>query len=141
MDVIALREPGQPRVIQSNGITTIAVQTRTINERSQFSYLLRIVLFFWRAMLLLSWRQLRFRYDVVHIHSVPDFLVFTAWLPKLMGAKLILDIHDLLPELYASKFGVNQNSLIFTFLLAVERISVAFADHIITANDLWHEKC
>ena len=51
------------------------------------------------------------KYDVIHIHSVPDPLVFTAFLPKLVGAKIILDIHDLLPELYASKFGVSLNSL------------------------------
>lgn len=140
VDAIALREPGQPRVVHDSGISRIAVQTRTVNERSQFSYLFRILLFFWRAMLLVSWRQLRYRYDVIHIHSVPEFLVFTAWLPKLMGTKLILDIHDLLPEFYISKFEAGQTSLIFKFLLAVERLSVAFVDHVITANDLWHEK-
>jgi glycosyltransferase involved in cell wall biosynthesis len=138
VDVIALREPGRPKVSDRNGVTVTGVQTRTFHERSGFSYLVRILLFFVRTMFLLSLRQLRRRYDVVHIHSVPDFLVFTAWLPKLMGAKLILDIHDLLPELYASKFGAGRS--IFRLLLLVERGSIAFADHLITANDLWHQK-
>ena len=140
VDVITLREPGQPRIATSDGVTVIGVQSRNVNERSQFSYLFRILLFFVRAMLVVSWRQLKFRYDVVHVHSVPDFLVFTAWLPKLMGTKLILDIHDLLPELYSSKFGVHPESVIFKLLLAVERASTAFSDHVITANELWQVK-
>ena len=138
VDVIALREPGRPRVSERNGVTVIGVQARTFHERRQLSYLVRILMFFVRTMFLLALRNLRRRYDVVHIHSVPDFLVFTAWLPKLMGAKLILDIHDLLPELYASKFGAGSG--MFRFMLLLERGSIAFVDHVITANDLWHRK-
>jgi glycosyltransferase involved in cell wall biosynthesis len=140
VDVVALRVVGQPRKSMYGRIQVTGVQTREVNERSRFSYLIRILLFFMHATVLLSWRCLRSRYDLIHIHSVPDFLVFTAWLPKLTGAKIILDIHDLLPELYASKFGVGHDSPVFKVLLAVEKASIAFADHVITANDLWHQK-
>ena len=140
VDVVTLREPGRPRISRSAGVTLFGIQNRTVNERSQFAYLLRILLFFVCAMFLVSWRQLRFGYDLVHVHSVPDFLVFTAWLPKLMGAKVILDIHDLLPELYASKFNGSSQTFMFRLLLGVERLSTAFADHVITANDLWQER-
>jgi glycosyltransferase involved in cell wall biosynthesis len=140
VDVITLRENKGPRTTFRDGVQVIGIQTRQVNERSQFSYLLRILLFFVRAMFVVSWRHVRRRYDVVHVHSVPDFLVFTAWLPKLTGAKVILDIHDLLPELYASKFGTGEDSLVYRALLLVERLSVAFADHLITANDLWQRK-
>jgi glycosyltransferase involved in cell wall biosynthesis len=140
VDVIALRESGRPQVFMSEGVKVIGVQEREVNEQTRFSYLLRIILFFLRTMVVLSWRHLRVRYDVIHVHSVPDFLVFTAWLPKLMGARIVLDIHDLLPELYASKFAMDRKSLTFRLLLAIERISIRFVDHLITANDLWHEK-
>ena len=53
----------------------------------------------------------RNRYDVIHIHNMPDFLVFAAWYPKLTGAKLILDIHDVVPELFANKFRTKLKSL------------------------------
>jgi len=140
VDVIALRVPGKPRTTRTRGVLVTGIQTRNFTERSPLSYLARIVLFFVRASSVLSWRQLRKRYDIVHVHSVPDFLVFTAWLPKLMGAKLILDIHDVLPELYASKFGVSSDALIFKVLLLIEKVSIAFANHVITANDIWHNK-
>ena len=44
-------------------------------------------------------------YDLIHVHSVPDFEVFAVLIPKLLGAKIILDIHDIVPEFYASKFN------------------------------------
>jgi glycosyltransferase involved in cell wall biosynthesis len=88
----------------------------------------------------LAWRQQRAPYDYVHVHSVPDFLVFSAWAPKLGGAGLMLDIHDVLPEFYASKFKIDRGSLMFRALLTAERWSCAFADHVIAANHLWQKK-
>ncbi len=140
IEVLALRKPGKPRESAVKGVRITAIQKREVNERSQLAYMLRILLFFLRATAVLTWRQLHARYDLVHVHSVPDFLIFTAWLPKLMGARVILDIHDLLPELYASKFGVGEDSPIFRTMLLLERASTAFANHVITANDIWHAK-
>ena len=84
--------------------------------------------------------QLRRRYDIVHVHSVPDFEVFAALVPKLGGAKLILDIHDIVPEFYAAKFGVAEGSAVVRALKLAERWSTGFADHVIVANDIWLEK-
>lgn len=45
-----------------------------------------------------------------------------------------------MPELYASKFGVDTSSLVFRGLRVVERISAACANHVIAPNHLWGEK-
>jgi glycosyltransferase involved in cell wall biosynthesis len=74
------------------------------------------------------------------VHSVPDFLVFSALPAKALGAKVILDIHDILPEFFASKFGASKQSLKFKLLLLAEYLSVRFSDHVIIANDLWYER-
>jgi len=76
----------------------------------------------------------------VHVHSVPDFEVFAALVPKLGGAKIILDIHDIVPEFYAAKFGVDPGSIAFRALKWMERWSASFANHVIVANDLWLDK-
>jgi len=81
--------------------------------------------------------HVRNRYDVIHIHNMPDFLVFAAWYPKMTGAKLILDIHDIVPELFANKFRSGFNSVYVKLLKIVERLSAGFADHVIVSNDLW----
>ena len=77
---------------------------------------------------------------MVHVHNVPDFLVFSAAFPKWKGVPVILDIHDLLPEFYASKFKVSHNSFLFKLLTFVERCSAAFATHVIIANHLWRDR-
>jgi glycosyltransferase involved in cell wall biosynthesis len=71
---------------------------------------------------------------------VPDFLVFAAIGPRLLGARIILDIHDLLLEFYAGKFGTREDSGLFRSLLFVERLSCRFAHHVIVANHLWYDK-
>lgn len=138
--VIALRRPDQPRRGESNGVQVHRVQRRAVNERGPWSYLLKILWFFAQSTVWLTVLQLRRRFDVVHVHNVPDFLVFTAIVPRLTGAAIVLDIHDILPELYAGKFGTAQESRLFKVLLQVERLSCRFSDHVIVANHLWHEK-
>ncbi len=139
VDVIALRRSGQSFVGRLDGVRVIRIQRRSITENSAVAYLTKLVWFFTKAATLLTALHLRRRYDVVHVHNVPDFLVFAAFLPKLTGARVILDIHDILPELYRGKFGTGDQSTTFKLLLMVERASCSFADHVIVANDLWHE--
>ena len=140
VDVIALRRPSQPRLGYSRGVRVFRVQRRVVTEKSPWTYLAKILWFFAQASALLAFLQLRKRYDIVHVHNVPDFLIVAALVPKLMGSRVILDIHDILPELYATKFGASSDSAVFRWLALVERLSCRLADHVIVANDLWREK-
>jgi glycosyltransferase involved in cell wall biosynthesis len=137
VDAIVLGRPGQPREAFVNGVRVLRIQQREKNERGKLTYLWRIVQFLFRSMFEVNRQHGRQRYDLVHVHSVPDFEVFAAWWPKLTGAKIILDIHDIVPEFYAAKFGVRNDSLVFKALTWIERASCALADHVIVANDLW----
>jgi glycosyltransferase involved in cell wall biosynthesis len=140
VEAIALRRDMQPEEAVINGVKVIRIQRRVKNESGKLSYLTRIVKFFFRSMVEITRRHLKEPYDLIHVHSVPDFEVFAAFVPKLNGAKIILDIHDIVPEFYAAKFKVGQDSLVFSALKFVEKLSAAFADHVIIANDLWLEK-
>jgi glycosyltransferase involved in cell wall biosynthesis len=140
VDVIGIGRPGAPAFEVHRGVNVHRIQSREVNERCVFDYGIRILRFLAMAAFTLTKRHLRGRYDVIHVHSVPDFLVFATILPKLLGARVILDIHDILPEFYASKFRVSQQSLVFQLLLFVEKVSIGFANHVIIANHLWHER-
>lgn len=141
VDVIALWRDGHPAVNSDvMGVHVFRVQGRIKDEKSKFAYLIKILRFFWRSMVLMTRLQWKERYNLVHVHSVPDFEVFAAWLPKLMGAKVILDIHDIVPEFYASKFNASPKSLIFSCLVAMERASTAFSDHVIASNHIWQKR-
>ena len=91
--------------------------------------------FFFRCLLKITWLQLEKRYRVMHVNNMPDFFVFCSLLPKRMGAKVILDIHDPMPNTFASKFQKEENGLPFKLLLWEQQISASFADQVITVHD------
>ena len=140
VEVIALRRETDPATESVNGVLVNRIQYRKVNEKGRLPYLFRILRFMLVATLVLARRQITRRYQIIHVHSVPDFLVFAALFPRLLGARVILDIHDILPELYASKFGIAPRALLFKLLVLTERVSIAFSDHVLVANDLWKER-
>jgi len=140
VEVVSLKQPGQQRCGSLNGVKIFRIQNREINEKTKFDYLFRVVLFLINSFLFIAKCQLKNRYDLIHVHSVPDFEVFAALIPKLMGTKLILDIHDIVPEFYASKFNSGGNSLFSMLLKIVEKICCAFVDHVIISNHIWGER-
>jgi glycosyltransferase involved in cell wall biosynthesis len=140
VDVIALAHTGAPRVEVIDGVHVYRIQKREINERNAVSFLFRIIRFLFTAMAVLTWKHIRNPYQLVHVHSVPDFLVGAALPLRLAGVPVILDSHDILPEFYASKFGVGQNSLMYRALLMVERWSARLSSHVIIANHLWYQR-
>ncbi len=140
VDVIALsRGGGPPGTKQIKGVQVYQIQSREMNERHPWTYALRLLRFLWNSSVFLTRRHKRTRYDLIHIHNVPDFLVFAAWYPKWTGAKLILDIHDIVPELYLNKFGAKPHALTVRLLRGIEKAAAAFVDHVIVSNHLWAE--
>lgn len=137
VEVISLRRPDQERETILHGVKVRRIQKRVKNERKKRSYFFRLLLFFFRSMLVITLSHLRHPYRIIHVHSVPDFLVFAAWIPKLTGTRVILDIHDLSPELYAIKFSGHRNSAAYRLLCLIERLACGFADHVIVPNHLW----
>ncbi len=140
VDVIALKKEGQAASASLNGVNVFRIQKRVVNEKGAVSHLLRHLSFLLKAAGLLTRQSLRNHYDIIHVHNVPDFQVFAALVPKLAGSKIILDIHDILPEFYASKFTAGGKSFVFNALLRVERLSAAFAHHVIISNHVWEER-
>ena len=140
VDAISLAHEGQATFEVIGGVRIFRIQKRLINEKGQLSYLLKLLLFFFRSAWVLTLKHIHEPYDFIHVHSVPDFEVFATLIPRLMGTRVILDIHDVVPEFYASKFKVDDSSLLFRSLVSIERLSVAYSCHTIVANDLWLEK-
>jgi glycosyltransferase involved in cell wall biosynthesis len=140
LDAIVLRREGQSSFEIIKGVHVYRIQKRVRDENKPFTYLRKLLMFFLRSAWVLTARHLQTRYDIIHVHSVPDFQVFATIVPRLMGAKVILDIHDIVPELYASKFKIRERSLSFRLLLLVEKLSVVYSDHVIISNHLWRAK-
>lgn len=142
VEVIAIETGDAPlgKRTVAKGVELITIQRRVHNERSPWSYFYRLTRFLIVASLMLRQRHIGGRYDLIHVHNIPDYMVFSSWYPKLYGAAVILDIHDIVPELFVSKFRTRMSGIVFRLLRAVEAASCAFADHVIIANHLWHQR-
>jgi len=85
------------------------------------------------------WHSLRLaarlgRFDIVHICNPPD-LMFLAVLPQtLRGARLVFDHHDLVPELYLSRFDRGKD-LLYRAVCLLEHINYRQADVVIATNE------
>jgi glycosyltransferase involved in cell wall biosynthesis/peptidoglycan/xylan/chitin deacetylase (PgdA/CDA1 family) len=141
VDVIGLSGGNErPGVEEMNGVTVYKIQHRDPDEQHKWTYAWRLFRFLLASSVSLTRLHRRNRYDLIHVHNMPDFLVFGAWYPKFTGAKLILDVHDIVPELFVSKFDAKDDDYSVAILKRLERASAAFVDHVIVSNHLWYEK-
>lgn len=140
VDVIALRSSHAGQVHELKGVNVYGIQHRAHNETGKWSYAWQLLRFLSGSFVFVSRRHYKVRYDLIHVHNVPDFLVFAALYPKWTGAKVILDIHDVVPELFAGKFDSQLDSTYIKILKIVERLSTSFSDHVIISNHLWQER-
>jgi glycosyltransferase involved in cell wall biosynthesis len=98
------------------------------------SYFYQYFTFITISATLFAFRNLRKRYDVIYVHNMPDVLVFAGLIPKLFGAKVILDQHDPMPELMMTIFNREETSFAVRVLKFLEKISLRFASQVITVN-------
>ena len=131
VDVICLRIPGNLAVDSHNGVTIYRESYRFLAQLMKLVGLgekfLKYVNFFFAAASKLTRLHIQNRYGTIQVHNMPDFLVFCALIPKLLGVPIILDMHDLMPEFYAERFG-QTGSFVARLIRFQERLACRFAD-------------
>lgn len=135
VDVLGLHERSwtTDTAAEESGVRIFSISIQRA-RKSRIRYLLEYGLSFFLLGILLTRLYFKNRYDVIHVHNMPDFLVFAGLIPKLFGAKIILDVHDPMPEVYKSKFPAHENGLGIRLMRLEEKVSTRFADAVITAN-------
>ena len=137
VDVICMSRAGEPREESLDGIRIHRLPLE--HERGVgLSAIVREYLGF----TVLAARQLtgqarRRRYRVVHVHNPPDFLLLAALPAKILfGARLVFDVHDLAPDMFAERFGSGAVGRIANGVLAgIERLALRLADEVITVHE------
>ena len=101
VDVIACTQEGEPLGVSNfDGVTLHKIFRRKQNRKGgAFSHFIPLIFFALKAFVILTRNHLRRNYDLIHVHNIPEWLVFSTWIPRLSGTKIILDLHDLVPEL------------------------------------------
>jgi len=134
VDVLALRRPGGKRTFVLNGVTVYTLPLEK-KRASLPRYLFEYAAFFLWAFVKVPLLMRRRRYAVVDVNTLPDFLIFAPAIARLMGAVLVLDMHEITPEFYMSKYGIPPDSWLVRLMKFQERISMGFADHVITITE------
>ena len=135
VDAIALRSSHSPA--KTYDVQGVTVHTVSLGKRrgSVLRYIFEYVAFLLISSFMLIRLMRRRKYAFVDINTLPDFLVFAAWYPKLKGAKVILDMHELTPEFVMSKYGVAEKNWFVRISAFLERVSMRYADYVITINE------
>jgi glycosyltransferase involved in cell wall biosynthesis len=126
---------GEYRASGNHGLLRIYRLRMRMQQAAATRYVFEYGVFFAWVLGLVSFFHARRRYDVVYVHNMPNFMVFSGLLPKISGAKIILDVHDPAAELLASIRGCDLPRWLRRLVGAEERVSISFSDAVITVNE------
>lgn len=109
------------------------------SRTGKLSYLIEYFIFIMTMFFRTTAAFIRNGYSVMHIHNMPDVLVFIPLIPKIFGARIILDLHDPTPEVFIAKYNMDQNNRFIRILTFLEKISIGFADKVLTPNKAFRD--
>jgi glycosyltransferase involved in cell wall biosynthesis len=133
-DVLCLKYADQPFVDNFYTWTLYRIPISRHRGSGILIYFLEYLSFFVFAFWFVTYLWLKRKYKIIQVHTLPDFLIFSALVPKLFGTKVILDMHELSPDFFATRYNLGRANLLVRFVTFIERVSCAFADKIITIH-------
>ena len=133
VDFICLGDETAPRRESSNGLDIIRLPIKH-RRGGKLAYAYQYSAFIVACACILALRSLKRRYNLVYVHNMPDILVLCSLVPKALGAKVILDQHDPMPELLTTIFNLDRSSVSVRLMQWVEKWSIARANLVITVN-------
>lgn len=134
VDVICLQYEDQPFFRHEDGVSLYRLPIGR-QRGGKLRYLFEFVVFQVATTALAAWLHLHHRYRVVETTSVPDWLVFAAIVPKIFGARVLLDLHECMPEYGATKYDVGLEHRMVRVLSFLEQASIRFADFVTTCTE------
>src|SRR5213593_723692 len=139
VDVICVKWPDQPLFERSGRLAVFRVP---ISRRrgGRVRYVVEFATFMVAATLLVALLAPFRRYAVVQVNSIPDSLVFVSLVPRLLGARVLLDLHECMPEFFALKYKLPAQHTLVRALGLCEQVSIRFADAAITCTEQMRER-
>jgi glycosyltransferase involved in cell wall biosynthesis len=135
VSLLGLRQAGQPLVEQLDGVMVYRLPVEH-RRGGALRYAWEYALFLTLAFLALGALHLRKRFRVVEVVNMPDLLVVCTLIPKLLGARIVLNIFDNMPELLSATRGLPASNPRVRLLALLERLCATYADHVIVTQEL-----
>jgi glycosyltransferase involved in cell wall biosynthesis len=138
--VLSLRRPELPAEEVLQGVHVRRLEEQRHQGAGLGTYLREYVSFLVRSAWAAVKLHRRHRFGLVQVHSLPDFLVFAALPLRLVGVPVLLDLHEAMPEFFVTRFPRAANPISHRLLLLQERLSMAFATHVLTVNEAFGDR-
>jgi glycosyltransferase involved in cell wall biosynthesis len=133
IDLICLGQGNSAKRETSGGLHVLRIPMRH-RRGGKLTYAFQYGSFILAASLIFALRALTHRYDLVYVHNMPDILVLSALVPKVLGARVILDLHDPMPELMRTIYDLGKDSFSVRCIRSMEKWSIARTNLVITVN-------
>ena len=133
IDVLCLKGHTQPYKDHVDGVRVYRVPLQRKRE-GKLRYLWEYFTFITLSFFFITYMHIRKHYCAIHVHNMPDILVISALIPRITGAKIILDLHDPMPEVYLAKYSLENSHPVIRLLMFLEKFSIRFADIVLTPN-------
>ncbi|HYV22440.1 MAG TPA: glycosyltransferase family 4 protein [Candidatus Bathyarchaeia archaeon] len=141
VDLICQSWPGQPREERKGRLAIHRLpQERRRQAIGKLRYLVEYGSFLVAAAVSAASLGIRRRFDVVQVNSLPDCLVFAALVPKLLGARVLLDLMEAMPEFFQIKYRLPAGHPAVRLLMFLEQQSIRFADQVLTCTEPMRER-
>jgi glycosyltransferase involved in cell wall biosynthesis len=128
--VLSLRqERNEPRV-EKDGFINYKIARRYMGS-SKLGYVWFYSKFFIASFFLSTYLFLKHKINIIHYNNSPNFIIFSCIIPRLLGCKIILDNHDLVPETVLSKFG---KGMVYKLSKIEQMLSLKFSHQVLCAD-------
>lgn len=132
VDVLALASEGRPRRELVDGVTVYRSAVRRTRQMTPWGLVSEYGRF-WMDVARFCMRAPAYR--TVVVANPPDFLVFATLAQKFRGARVVLDVHDLMTDLFAVRLEKSMASPEMRVLSLLERTSFRYADRLMTVHE------
>jgi glycosyltransferase involved in cell wall biosynthesis len=135
VEVVAMRRRGEATRELVDGVRVIRLPVHHVQGGGIGRVIVEYLVFAALAAVVVGARTISLRYDVVHVHNPPDFLIVSALIPRLLGSRVIFDIHDRSPDMFSMRFPGRAGARASVILQRVERLATALADEVVTVHN------
>ncbi len=133
VDIICLRGLNEVKEELCSGVKVNRIMESKGKEKI-IQYVMFSAHFFWKSMRYVNMLNSRNHYNLIQVHNMPDYLVFTTLRQKLQGIPVILDLHDIMKELFKSVWNKGIKKIFLPFIVLTEKVSWTYADALITTS-------
>src|SRR5262245_57128403 len=135
IDVIVVENPKAPPPRSEEHVCFFMPCKRLFARQSGMQYFADYTRFMLAACrLLLKRRFAGGRYVAIHVSNMPNFLIFGALPMRAFGVRVLLDLHDTMPEIYDVRSGGEGSPWLIRCLFFEEWLCMKLASYVITSE-------